>query len=60
MTLFNATEKDLFQIHSAIGAGLESGTLSPVIAHEIPLAEAARAHEIVMSPGAKGKIELTP
>ena len=60
MTLFNATDQDLVSIHAALVAGLENGTLNPVIAREMPLADAARAHEAVMQPGARGKIVLVP
>jgi len=41
-------------------AGLENGTLRPVIGKEFPLAEAAQAHRAVMEPGAVGKIVLLP
>jgi NADPH2:quinone reductase len=41
-------------------AGLENGTLRPVIGKEFPLAEAAQAHRAVMEPGALGKIVLLP
>jgi NADPH2:quinone reductase len=41
-------------------AGLEKGKLRPVVRHELPLAEAARAHHMVMEPGAYGKIVLVP
>jgi NADPH2:quinone reductase len=58
MTLFNATETDLREIHAAIVAGLASGALNPVVGRELPLAEAARAHDAVMEPGAHGKIVL--
>jgi NADPH2:quinone reductase len=58
MTLFNATDSDLVEIHAALIAGLENGTLNPVVGREIPLADAARAHETVMEPGALGKIVL--
>jgi NADPH2:quinone reductase len=58
MTLFNATDRDLAEIHAAIIAGLGNGTLNPVIGREFPLAEAARAHEAVMEAGALGKIVL--
>jgi NADPH2:quinone reductase len=58
MTLFNATRDELREIHSALGAGLENGTLRPVIAREFPLADAALAHVAVMQPGARGKIVL--
>ena len=39
-------------------AGLENGTLRPVIGKEFPLAEAAEAHRVVMESGAIGKIVL--
>jgi NADPH:quinone reductase len=60
MTLFNVAEPEMAEIHAALIAGLENGTLNPVVGREIPLAEAARAHEAVMEPGALGKIVLTP
>jgi NADPH:quinone reductase len=58
MTLFNATERDLAEIHAALIAGLTTGILNPVIGREMPLADAARAHEAVLEPGAHGKIVL--
>ena len=60
LILFAATDADLRQIHSAIVAGLENGTLRPIVGHELPLAEAPRAHQLVMEPGAFGKIVLLP
>lgn len=60
MILFNATEEALAVIHAALAAGLENGTLRPVIGRTLPLAEAARAHEEVMAPGTYGKIVLVP
>lgn len=60
MTLFNATRADLEEIHAGIGAGLENGSLSPVIGKEMPLADAAKAHVAVMESGALGKIVLVP
>jgi NADPH2:quinone reductase len=61
MTLFNVSERELASIHAAIVAGLENRTLRPVIGLELPLAEAARAHQEVMKPsGARGKIVLLP
>jgi NADPH2:quinone reductase len=59
MLLFNTPPADMAEIHAALGAGLRNGSLRPIIGHEIPLAEAPQAHELVMSPGAKGKIVLT-
>jgi len=59
MMLFNTSDSDLAEIHAAITAGLADGTLNPVVGRELPLADAARAHEAVMEPGARGKIVLT-
>lgn len=41
-------------------AGLEKGTLRPVVEEELPLAEAPRAHKEVLERGAFGKIVLVP
>lgn len=60
MSLLNAPEDDAAQIHRALVAGLENGTLRPVVGQEMPLAEAPRAHQAVMEPGAYGKIVLIP
>jgi NADPH2:quinone reductase len=60
LTLFNATPQEMAGVHAAIAAGLESGALRPVVGREMPLAEAARAHEEVLKPGARGKIVLIP
>jgi NADPH2:quinone reductase len=58
MSLFNASPPELASIHAALGAGLEAGTLRPVVGRELPLADAPRAHEEVLKPGARGKIVL--
>jgi len=58
MTLFNATDRDVAEIHAAVIAGLSDGTLNPVVGRELPLADAAKAHAAVMEPGALGKIVL--
>ena len=58
--LFNATRDELNEAHAAIVGGLESGALKPVIGKELPLSDAAQAHEAVMQPGALGKIVLLP
>lgn len=60
MSLSNATEAQLSQMHAAIGAGLRDGTLTPQVAQQFPLADAPRAHEAVMQSGAHGKIVLLP
>jgi NADPH2:quinone reductase len=60
MMLFNIGTEEKASIHAALRAGLESGTLKPVIHCEMPLAEASRAHQLVLEPGAHGKIVLIP
>jgi len=60
MTLMNASEADLKQIHAALLAGLENGTIRPVIRKEMPLADAPRAHREILEPGSHGKIVLIP
>ena len=60
LLLFNATAGEKASIHAALGAGLANGTLAPVIGAELPLAQAALAHEQIMAPGAHGKIILRP
>jgi len=60
LTLLNADKEELARIHAALVAGLENGTLNPVVGQQMPMAEAARAHQAVMEPGAYGKIVLIP
>ena len=60
MTLLNATRHELAGIHAGLVAGLENGSLRPVVGKEFPLAEAAQAQRAVMEPGAFGKIVLVP
>jgi NADPH2:quinone reductase len=60
MVLPNTPPGELASIHAALVAGLENGTLRPVIGKEFPLAEAAQAHRAVMESGAMGKIVLMP
>ncbi len=60
MTLMNASTRELAAVHAALVAGLENGTLRPIVGRELPLAEARRAHEAVLEPGAYGKIVLIP
>jgi NADPH:quinone reductase len=58
MLLWNISEEDSVRTHAALAAGLENGTLRPVVGLELKLAEAAMAHRRVMEPGAFGKIVL--
>ena len=60
MALGNSSDRELASLHAAIGAGLASGVLKPVIGTELPLREAAKAHVQVLAPGAYGKIVLVP
>jgi NADPH:quinone reductase len=60
LTLWAATDADLSESHSAIVAGLENGALRPIVGQELPLLDAPRAHQLVMEPGAYGKIVLVP
>ena len=59
MALWNTKAEEVERIYKALDAGLENGTLTPVVATELPLSEAGRAHELILAPGAKGKIVLT-
>jgi NADPH2:quinone reductase len=59
-TLWAATEAEVTEIHAAIAAGLENGTLRPIVGKEIPLKDAAQAHLEVLAPGSFGKIALVP
>jgi NADPH2:quinone reductase len=59
-TLWAATEAESAEIHAAIAAGLENRTLRPIVGKELPLKDAATAHQDVLAPGAFGKIILVP
>ncbi len=60
LALWGIPPEEIRRAHAAIIAGLEGGTLNPVVGTELPLRDAARAHQQVMQPGAKGKIVLIP
>ena len=60
MLLMNVPEPEMAGIHAALVAGLENGTLRPVVGRELPLADAPRAHQAIMEPGAHGKTVLIP
>ena len=60
MSLYNATAQELASMHAAFGAGLENGTLRPVVSRKLSLAEAATAHHAVMETSTLGKIVLNP
>ena len=57
-TLWGITPTEEADIHAGIFAGLENGTLRPVVGKELPLADASRAHKEILEPGSVGKIVL--
>ncbi|GAC1671682.1 MAG: NADPH:quinone oxidoreductase family protein [Candidatus Acidiferrum sp.] len=59
-TLWGTNAAESAEIHAGIIAGLENGTLRPVVGKELPLEEAARSHKEVLGAGAFGKIVLVP
>jgi NADPH:quinone reductase len=60
-TLWAITEAEATDIHAGLIAGLENGTLKPVVGRELPLKDAPQSHIDVMKPsGAYGKIVLVP
>ena len=59
-TLWDTTATEEREIHTALVAGLENGTLRPIVGKELPLAQATQAHKDVLAPGAFGKIVLIP
>lgn len=60
MALWNLSEDELAGIHRQLAPGLADGTLTPVVSVELPLADAPRAHTLILEPGARGKIVLVP
>jgi NADPH:quinone reductase len=58
--LWAASPSEAVEIHAALGAGMRSGALRPVVGHELPLASAAEAHHLVIESAALGKIVLLP
>jgi NADPH2:quinone reductase len=59
-TNWNATPSELAVAHAAIVAGMQRAGYKPQVGKEVPLADAPRAHEDVLKPGAYGKIVLIP
>ena len=57
-TLWGITPQEEADIHAGIFAGLENGTLRPIVGKELTLADAARAHKEILEPGSAGKIVL--
>jgi NADPH2:quinone reductase len=59
-TNWNALPTELAMAHAAIVAGMKRSGYKPQVGKEMPLADAPRAHEDVLKPGAYGKIVLIP
>ena len=57
-TLWDITPAEEADIHAGLIAGLENGTLRPVVGKELPLTDAVLAHKEILEPGATGKIIL--
>lgn len=60
MTYWSGGDAAVAHAIAAVIAGLQSGALKPIVGTELPLADAAAAHEKVMQSGALGKIVLIP
>jgi NADPH2:quinone reductase len=60
MRMPNARPDEIAAAHAAVDAGLQSGVLKPVVGRELPLAEAPRAHRLLMERPALGKLVLVP
>lgn len=56
--LWSLSDDVVARAHRGLVAGLESGALTPVVGTELPLADAAKAHEMVIGTTARGKIVL--
>jgi NADPH2:quinone reductase len=60
LALFNGSASQMTEIMTDLVAGLEDGSLNPIVGREMPLADAAAGHVAVLEPGAHGKIVLIP
>ena len=54
----NAQPGEVAAARAAVDAGLQSGVLKPVVGRELPLAEVARAHHLIIERPALGKLVL--
>jgi NADPH:quinone reductase len=57
-TLWGITAAEEADIDAELFAGLENGSLRPVLGKELPLADAPRAHKEILETGSAGKIVL--
>ena len=56
----NARPEEVEAARAAVDVGLASGVLKPVVGRELPLAEAPRAHRLLMERPALGRLVLVP
>jgi len=59
-TLWALHETERSAVLAGVSAGLENGTLRPIVRKELPLKDAPQAHVDILAPGASGKIALIP
>jgi NADPH2:quinone reductase len=57
--LWGGGDAALYRAYAAIGALLARKAIEPIVAAEIPLSDASKAHDLVMSDGSYGKVVLT-
>jgi len=60
VSLWAGGEKALTRAFAGITAGLVNKTLIPTIDTELPLSQAAIAHDLIMQDGTRGKVVLIP
>ena len=60
LAVFNATPEEVIQTHNGLKKVIEDGDFVPSVSRELPLADAALAHDLVMQDGNCGKIVLIP
>jgi NADPH2:quinone reductase len=60
MSLWNATDDEMREIHENLVRGLENQTLRPIVGAEMDLGDAAEAHRQVLAGDSYGKIVLIP
>ncbi len=60
MSLNNLSLEEKARIQPAIVAGLENGSLRPVVGRELPLGQAAEAQRAILASSARGKTVLVP
>ena len=60
VNLFSTPADRLHHLQNALYAGVTRGALHPVVREELPLAQAAQAHQRMLAPGALGNWVLLP